>query len=193
MEKLEEKIAQRARREKIQQKITLAIFRLTARNARAALAPEAVLRKHLFPESTRGTLTRRLRQAVRRLEQKGLVQWKKGVQGWSATLTEKGMAHAEKLHAAEHIRIRVPKTWDGKWRIVMFDIWESRRLMRDKLRLALQKAGFRRIQNSVWICPFDCEELVAFLRVDLRLGGGVIYLIAEGIENDQKLRQWFGL
>ena len=75
----------------------------------------------------------------------------------------------------------------------MFDIWERRRPIRDKLRRALQKAGFRRIQNSVWVNPYDCEELVALLRADLRLGEGVLYLIAEGVENDQKLRQWFGL
>ena len=190
---LEQKTAKRARREKIQQKVTLAIFRLTTRNARAAFAPEAVLMKRLFPESTKRSPAQRFRQAIHRLEEKGLVQWNRGTQGWSAGLTEKGKKYAEKLHAVEYIRIRKPKVWDQKWRIVMFDIWERRRPIRDKLRRALQKAGFRRIQNSVWVNPYDCEELVALLRADLRLGEGVLYLIAEGVENDQKLRQWFGL
>ena len=41
--------------------------------------------------------------------------------------------------------------------------------------------------------PYDCEEVLAFIRTDLRLGGGVIYLIAEGIENDKSLRIKFNL
>ena len=77
--------------------------------------------------------------------------------------------------------------------MVIFDIWERRRGVRDKLRRTLEKAGFRRVQDSVWVCPYDCEELVAFLRADLRLGEGILYLIAEGVENDAKLRKLFGL
>jgi hypothetical protein len=57
----------------------------------------------------------------------------------------------------------------------------------------LQKIGFIKIQDSVWAYPYDCEEVLALIRADLRLGGGVIYLIAEGIENDKSLRMKFGL
>ena len=106
---------------------------------------------------------------------------------------EKALKFAERLHAAERIKIRAPRVWDQKWRIVIFDIWERRRGVRDKLRRTLEKAGFRRIQDSVWVCPYDCEEFVTFLRADLRLGEGILYLIAEGVENDAKLRKLFDL
>lgn len=55
------------------------------------------------------------------------------------------------------------------------------------------KVGFVRIQNSVWVYPYDCEELIAFIRADLRLGKGLLYIVAEGIEYDKHLRTHFKL
>ncbi len=194
MGEMEQKIANRARREQIQQKIATVLFRLTTQNARAVFAPEAVLRARLFPESSSNrTVTRRLWQALRRLEKKGMVEWGDGVRGRRIALTEKGKTYAKTLYTAERIHIRKPRVWDQKWRIVIFDVWERRRQVRDKLRRTLEKAGFRRIQDSVWVCPYDCEELVAFLKADLRLGDGLLYLVAEGVENDAALRRRFGL
>ncbi len=193
MGKLETQIKEKARRVQIRQKVALALFRMTTSSASAAFAPEEVLRRRLFPKDAKGSPARRIRQALQRLESQGMIKRRATPRGWTAILTEEGKKFAEKLHAAERIRIRPPRVWDQKWRIVIFDIWERRRGVRDKLRRTLEKAGFRRVQDSVWVCPYDCEELVAFLRADLRLGEGILYLIAEGVENDAKLRKLFGL
>lgn len=40
--------------------------------------------------------------------------------------------------------------WDGKWRIVIFDIPESKRAVRSVLRNRLKLWGFVRWQQSVW-------------------------------------------
>jgi len=193
MKKLETRIKEKTRRVQIRQKVMLALFRMTTGSASAAFAPEAVLRKRLFPEDVKNSLVRRTRQALQRLEAQGMIKRRATPRGWTVVLTEEGKKFSEKLHAAEHIKIRAPRVWDQKWRIVIFDIWERRRGVRDKLRRTLEKAGFRRIQDSVWVCPYDCEEFVTFLRADLRLGEGILYLIAEGVENDAKLRKLFGL
>ena len=193
MGKLETQTKEKARRVQIRQKIALALFRMTTNSASAAFAPEEILRRRLFPKDAKGSPARRIRQALQRLEAQGMIKRQTAARGWAAVLTEEGKRFAKKLHAAESIRIRPPRVWDQKWRIVIFDIWERRRGVRDKLRRMLEKAGFRRIQNSVWVCPYDCEELVAFLRADLRLGESILYLIAEGVENDTKLRKLFRL
>lgn len=193
MGNIERRTQERAKNVQIRQKVALALFRMTTGSASAAFASEAVLRKRLFPEGEAISPARRIRQALQRLEAQGLVRRQTTARGLTAVLTEEGKKFAERLHAAERIRIRPPRVWDQKWRIVMFDIWERRRGIRDKLRRTLEKAGFRRVQNSVWVCPYDCEELVTFLRADLRLGEGILYLIAEGVENDAKLRKLFGL
>ena len=193
MGKLETQTKEKARRVQIRQKIALALFRMTTNSASAAFAPEEILRRRLFPKDAKGSPARRIRQALQCLEAQGMIKRQTAARGWAAVLTEEGKRFAKKLHAAESIRIRPPRVWDQKWRIVIFDIWERRRGVRDKLRRTLEKVGFRRIQDSVWVCPYDCEELVAFLRADLRLGEGILYLIAEGVENDAKLRKLFDL
>ena len=57
------------------------------------------------------------------------------------------------------------KEWDGKWRVVSFDIPEAQRHIRDGLRRELKKLGFGLWQRSAWITPFDiAEELGSYLQ-----------------------------
>jgi len=53
--------------------------------------------------------------------------------------------------------------------------------------------GFVRLQDSVWVFPYDCEDFVALLKADLKIGVAVLYLIVEQIENDKHLRAHFDL
>ena len=189
MEKIEPKIKKTARRVQIQQKLALAVFRMTTQSVSLAFASDAYLRKRLGFDS--GHTTERMRQAFHRLEKRDLIR--RDRQNGHFVLTTAGKAYAKKLDAYERIAVKKPRRWDGKWRIVIFDIWERRRSTRNRFRYLLQKIGFKKIQHSVWMYPYDCEEVLAFIRTDLRLGGGVIYLIAEGIENDESLRIKFNL
>lgn len=59
--------------------------------------------------------------------------------------------------------IRRPKHWDGKWRVVIFDIPEKKKVVREVVRDALRRLGFRKLQKSVWIHPFPCERVIADL------------------------------
>jgi len=60
--------------------------------------------------------------------------------------------------------------WDGIWRLVVFDIPESHRRVRDALRRRLKEWGFRSWQKSVWACrkPLTgaLRDLVKQLRVE---------------------------
>ncbi len=134
-------------------------------------------------------LDRRISQATTRLVAKDLLV---RTRGGGLKLTEKGRRLAEALEVIERARSK-PLRWDGKWRIVIFDIWERRRSVRDRLRIILEKNGFKKIQNSVWVYPYNCEELFAFVRANLSLGKGILYIIAEEIEHDGGLRKHFGL
>jgi DNA-binding transcriptional regulator PaaX len=71
--------------------------------------------------------------------------------------------------------------WDGKWRVVFFDIPEARRSIRDDLRAELKKLGFGLWQRSAWITPFDiAEELDSYLRKQ-NLSGFVQILVGERV------------
>lgn len=85
------------------------------------------------------------------------------------------------------------KKWDGKWHIVIFDIWEKSKKKRDFLRRELIEFGFIKLQNSVWVSPYDCEEYINLLKTDIGLGRGVVYIIADKIDNQSNLKNRFGL
>jgi phenylacetic acid degradation operon negative regulatory protein len=48
---------------------------------------------------------------------------------------------------------RWKRRWDGKWRMVLFDVPQSRASERVRLRRSLAERGFGYLQNSVWITP----------------------------------------
>lgn len=43
------------------------------------------------------------------------------------------------------------KEWDGIWRVVIFDIPEQKRVLRNLFRRNLKKWGFQPLQKSVWV------------------------------------------
>lgn len=170
----------------------LGIFRLTTQNPRLTFATTDELVRYLKLDADK-SVGRRINQALQRLEAGGVIERSSEFGTHTACLTAKGERLAMKLDAAEAVLLRKPRRWDGKWRIVMFDVWEYRKGVRDQLRRMLIKAGFYKLQNSVWVHAYDCEDLLVFLRADLHLGKSVLYVLAEGIEDDSRLRSHFGL
>ena len=41
--------------------------------------------------------------------------------------------------------------------------------------------------------PYDCEELIAMMKVELRIGKDILYIIADSVENDRWVRKQFNL
>ena len=107
-------------------------------------------------------------------------------------LTKKGEAKLESYSLSEY-KLLIPRIWDKRWRMLIFDIPEYRKTLRDKIRRTLMSIGFLRVQDSVWIFPYDCEELVALLKADFKIGKDLLYMIVEKIENDREFRDWFSL
>ena len=105
-------------------------------------------------------------------------------------LTEKGKLKLIRLEQY-NFQLKKPKKWDKKWRIVIFDIPQKRRLQRDNLRFTLKQIGFVRLQNSVWVYPYDCEDLITLLKLDFKIGREILYIIADKIENDKILKEYF--
>ena len=57
----------------------------------------------------------------------------------------------------------------------------------------MQEYGFIRLQDSVWVYPYDCEDLIALAKANFRIGFDVLYMIVERIERDTHLREHFAL
>lgn len=161
----------------------------------ALMAPKTLtlLKKLDRAAANRQNLYRRITQALSRLERAGLVHTSGERGSRHVELTKKGHATIEAIYASEY-RVPEPAFWDGRWRIVMFDIREKRRKARAQLRALLAGAGFLRLQDSVWIHPYPCDEFVGLVRAHLRSGTGeMLSFTAEALESDKRLREYFRL
>jgi len=85
-----------------------------------------------------------------RLERKGLLERAPNTAARIYRLTELGRLQALGGRDPEAKWNRV---WDRKWRLVIFDIPETRRKARLRLRRFLREQGFGYLQQSVWISP----------------------------------------
>jgi len=106
-------------------------------------------------------------------------------------LTNKKTAF-ELQYRFQNIKPKKLRRWDRKWRIVMFDIPETKRKMRDSLRRKLKEMGFIEFQKSTFIYPFPCEEEVNFVMNILNISEHVYYIKAP-ISPDHTLRKHFKL
>ena len=55
-------------------------------------------------------------------------------------------------------QLRWSREWDGRWRLVLFDVPTDRNSHRTKMRRYLRDKGFGYLQNSAWITPDSLEE-----------------------------------
>ncbi len=184
--------ARNKRRKTYVQNAVLAAVGVAGVLAVAAVAPNALMllggfgrKKYRFNYQTKAVLTR--------LADKGYIRF----------ITRSGKKHVEITSSGRHamerevhlsaLHAKKPRRWDKRWRMVMFDIPEKRKTSRDYLRRTMMEAGFVCFQDSVWIYPYDCEDLVALLKMDLQFGNSVRYAIVEKLENDTEMRTKFGL
>lgn len=126
-----------------------------------------------------------------RLAARGLITFEERGSRRYARITERGKRILEL--ETQKIAGTKKRKWDRRWRVVIFDIPERRRSVRVCLRRFMEEYGFVRLQNSVWIYPYDCEDLIVLAKADLRIGADVLYMIVERLERDTYLREHFAL
>lgn len=95
------------------------------------------------------------------------------------------------LMLAKDYEYQMPTKWDGKWRIVIFDISDEKKKNRDILRQKLLEIGFIQLQESVFVFPFDCKTLIDFYKSLFMIEPDVQYIIAEAIETQIDLLDVF--
>jgi DNA-binding transcriptional regulator PaaX len=187
MGKMEEQVAKNRRRANIR-KIILGSVALVGILSIGLIAPNALgamSKLGILPRRRQGEIINRSRD---RLIQQGLLKY----EGSKIALTPKGEAELRHLELADY-EIKKPRRWDGRWRVLIFDIPEKKKSLRDKVRCTLSGIGFRRAQDSVWIYPYDCEDLITLLKADFKIGKDVLYLVVEQMEYDRIHKEYFGL
>ena len=85
------------------------------------------------------------------------------------------------------------KKWDGKWRIVIFDIPEKFKSSREIFRKKLIEIGFYKAQDSVFITPFPCEKEVIFLSEIFNIADFIYFMETSYFVNDKSIRLYFNI
>jgi len=83
--------------------------------------------------------------------------------------------------------------WDKKWRIVMFDISERLKKVRDTLRYQLKKLEFIELQRSVFVFPFECKDEIEYIIEFYNIRKYVRFIEANNIDNEIHLKNKFQL
>lgn len=108
------------------------------------------------------------------------------------SLSKKGRKRAGK-YLIDDLEIKKFKKWDGRYRIVIFDIPNLTNLKRNAFRGKLKELGFYCLQRSVWVCPYDCKKEIDLLREFFGLTEKEMKFIIGKIENDIPLQKFFKL
>jgi len=83
--------------------------------------------------------------------------------------------------------------WDGKWRVIVFDVPESKRATRDYLRGVLRRAGLHPLMRSMWICPHKLPSYIQRVLEDATYRKYARMMTTGDIDYDEDLRKRFKL
>lgn len=133
-----------------------------------------------------------LRSSIKRLHKSKCVEIRNQYGEEVITLTESGRRKILK-YALDDLSIEKQKHWDGRWRIVIYDVNEKKKRLRDVFRSALGSLGFLQLQRSIWIFPYPCEKQMTFLKEYYDVGNEVLYIVATTLEDDTPYREYFDL
>ncbi|KKQ23373.1 MAG: Repressor in the phenylacetic acid catabolism [Parcubacteria group bacterium GW2011_GWA2_37_10] len=129
---------------------------------------------------------------IRKLYQSKLVKKKENLDGSiTMVLTDKGKLKAL-TYKFDEMKIE-KKDWDGKWRLLIFDIPEKIRQGRNSLREKIKQLGFYELQKSAFIFPYNCKDEIDFIIEFYRLRKYARFAVLESIDNEKHLKQIFSL
>lgn len=148
-----------------------------------------VLDKFTGQKSDEGYRPKQVSRALRYLKSRKLLDIQRQYQKEVFVLTKLGYFRARKL--AKSFAIAKPEQWDGKWRIIIFDVPETKKQERDIFRQQLKNLGLANLQKSIWIYPYECRDQIYYLAGNLFIKPYVRYIVAAEITGEKDLRRRF--
>lgn len=110
--------------------------------------------------------------------------------GLTLTVSNRGRRYVRKVQLDESLPTG---KWDLRWRIVIFDIPNTKKNARESLRGVLKRLGFLPLQESVWMTPWPCDDQITALRELYGIPHEVVLIEASKIENEAIWRTKFDL
>ena len=126
-----------------------------------------------------------------RLKKRGLIKKSSD----TFRLTKKGEKEAFFAHLDTQVLLYKPRErkWDGRWRMIIFDVPEKKRRYRDYLRQVLKTLGFKELQKSTWVTPYPIPNFLKELLWEEKMKHFTRFIIIKEIDYDKDLRKSFNL
>lgn len=133
-----------------------------------------------------------LERSLKSLERDEYVSFKKKGKLLFPKLTAKGR-HQAFFSRLQGMNIATPEYWDKKWRVVLFDIPEEERRIRNFFRKHLKRLHFFELQKSVFVQAYDCRKEIKRLSDFYSNGDYIRFIEADYIDNQEKIKKHFQL
>ena len=112
-------------------------------------------------------------------KKKGYIKIKNLKQSKGIILTKKG---AKKILKIKLKTKEKKRRIDGKWQMIIFDIPERKRYLRDLLRDNLRLLEYKKLQQSIWVCPYNVLKETELILRKYSLDSYVKLFLIEEIE-----------
>ena len=133
----------------------------------------------------------RLRQILKRMKDAEYVEIKEENGLSVVKITKKGQ---DKILRYNIEKMDLDETkLDGHWRLVIYDIKTPKRKNSEMFRRSISKLKMLKLQKSVYITPFACEDEIEYLRQIYEIGSEVLILKVKNLENEQAYKNYFGI
>ena len=106
---------------------------------------------------------RKFYNSLHYLKRRGYVKINNHGDQLNVVLTKNGKKIFETVNI-ETMEIQHHGNWDKKWRIVIFDVPNTKSKNRIAFSQKLRNLGFIMVQKSVWAYPYECYKEIAILR-----------------------------
>jgi len=131
------------------------------------------------------------RQSFKRLIKKGYL---KSLPNGRLVLTKEGRERLDRYQLDDlTLPESSPSEWDGRWRLILFDVPEEKNYLRGIFRRKLQQLGFHYLQRSAWLYPFACEGAIAELGHRLELDEHLAVIVTDSFSQEPKFLKRFHL
>ena len=132
-----------------------------------------------------------LNRSLRRLASDRLVTIKQQGDHTVISLTKNGKKKYLK-YKLEDLKLKKPKKWDKKWRLVIFDVPNQYNAARMAFTRKLKELGFVYLQKSIWVTPYPCKDEVDFIKEIYEIRPFVRLITADFIDIQHDLIKKFG-
>jgi len=77
--------------------------------------------------------------------------------------------------------------------LVSYDIPDYLKRERDWFRYNLERLGFKKVQESLWVFPYECKEEIAVLAQNLKIAPFVILMTTDFLPRQGQWKKRFNL